>query len=43
MPIRVLQVLGGLEAGGAETFVFHLKEKQNELSYMKRVLMHWPT
>ncbi|WP_330370309.1 DUF3991 domain-containing protein [Roseburia inulinivorans] len=24
-------------------FVFHLKEKQNELSYMKRVLMHWPT
>ena len=24
-------------------FVFHLKDKQNELSYMKRVLMHWPT
>ena len=24
-------------------FVFQLKEKQNELSYMKRVLMHWPT
>ena len=24
-------------------FVFHLKEKQSELPYMKRVLMHWHT
>ena len=35
-----------MEQTGSEkstAFVFHLKEKQNELSYMKRVLMHWPT
>ena len=24
-------------------FAFHLKEKQSELPYMKRVLMHWHT
>ena len=27
MPIRVLQVLGGLEAGGAESFVMNLYRK----------------
>lgn len=31
------------ESEKSTAFVFHLKEKQNELSYMKRVLMHWPT
>lgn len=35
-----------MEQTGSEkstAFAFHLKEKQSELPYMKRVLMHWHT
>lgn len=34
-PIRVLQVLGGLEAGGAESFVMNLSLAKDGRMYRK--------